>query len=120
MSSCRSTLLASLWALTFLPWLGAAAAPAVADPGFSVDKMDRSVDPRADFAKYAAGGWYARNEIPADKARWGGFNELTESNWTKVRGVVEAAAAAPGAPGSISQKVGDFFTSAMDTAAIRP
>lgn len=118
MSIFRSTLLASLSALTFLPWLGAAAAPAVGDPGFSVDKMDRSVDPRADFAKYAAGGWYARNEIPADKARWGGFNELTESNWTKVRGIVEAAAAAPGAPGSISQKVGDLFTSAMDTAAI--
>ena len=90
----------------------------MADPGFSLDKMDRSVDPRADFAKYAAGGWYARHEIPADKSRWGGFNELTETNWAKVRGVVETAAAHPGAAGGISQKVGDFFTSAMDTVAI--
>ena len=79
MSTFRSTLLASLSALTFLPWLGAAAAPAVGDPGFSVDKMDRSVDPRADFAKLGAGGWYARYDIPADKARWGGLKELTVS-----------------------------------------
>ena len=47
--------------------------PKLADPGFSIDKMDRTVDPRVDFAKFAAGGWYARNEIPADKSRWGGL-----------------------------------------------
>ena len=30
---------------------------ALADPAFSIDKMDRSVDPRVDFAKFAAGSW---------------------------------------------------------------
>jgi putative endopeptidase len=91
---------------------------ALADPAFSIDKMDRSVDPRVDFAKFAAGGWYARNPIPADKARWGGFGELTERNWSNLRAIVEAAAAQPGAPGSVSQKVGDFYASAIDTATI--
>jgi putative endopeptidase len=94
-------------------------APAkLADPGFSIDKMDRTVDPRVDFAKFAAGGWYAKNEIPADKSRWGGFNELAERTWAQVRALVEAAAATPGAPGTVQQKVGDFFASATDTAAI--
>ena len=91
---------------------------ALADPAFSIDKMDRSVDPRVDFAKFAAGSWYARNPIPADKARWGGFGELTERNWSNLRAIVEAAAAQPGAPGSVSQKVGDFYASAIDTATI--
>lgn len=92
--------------------------PKPGDPGFSIDKMDRTVDPRVDFAKFAAGGWYARNEIPADKSRWGGFNELAERTWAQVRALVEEAAAHPGAPGTVKQKVGDFFASATDTAAI--
>jgi putative endopeptidase len=96
-----------------------AAEPAqLPDPGFSTDKMDRSVDPRADFAQYAAGGWYARTEIPSDKSRWGGFGELDESNWIKLRAIVEETAANPGAPGSLTQKVGDFYASALDTATI--
>jgi putative endopeptidase len=118
MHNLRPLILASLLALVSAPILGAAQPAAAPNPGFGLDKMDRSVDPRTDFAKYAAGGWYARNEIPSDKARWGGFNELTESNWVKLRGVVETAAANPGAPGGVSQKVGDFYTSAIDTAAI--
>jgi len=118
MHTFRPLFLASLLALVSAPILGAAQPAAAPNPGFSLDKMDRSVDPRTDFAKYAAGGWYARNEIPSDKARWGGFNELTESNWVKLRGVVETAAANPGTAGGVSQKVGDFYTSAIDTAAI--
>ncbi len=98
-----------------------AAEPSAATPfdaGFSVAKMDRTVDPRVDFAKYASGGWYAATKIPDDKSRWGGFDELADNNWAKIRAIVEAAAANPGAPGSVTQKVGDFFRSAMDTATI--
>jgi putative endopeptidase len=94
--------------------LQAADTPPV-DPGFSVAKMDRSVVPGEDFAKFAAGGWYASTKIPADKSRWGGFDELAERNWSHVRAIVQAAAENPGAPGSLTQKVGDFFASALDT-----
>ncbi|MFM9029127.1 MAG: M13 family peptidase, partial [Opitutaceae bacterium] len=87
-------------------------------PGFSVKHMDPSVAPGADFAKVAAGGWYARTTIPSDKSRWGGFDELAERNWGHVRALVEAAAANPGARGSITQKVGDMFAAALDVAAI--
>ncbi len=123
--SRRLLLVAALCAAVSLiaasPELAERADPApkpLADPGFSLDKMDRTADPRVDFAKYAAGGWYAKNEIPADKSRWGGFNELAERTWAQVRTLVEDAAANPGAPGSVKQKVGDFFASASDTAAI--
>lgn len=110
-------LAAALGAAVSLPAADPAPAP-LADPGFSIDKMDRSVDPRVDFAKFAAGGWYAKNEIPSDKSRWGGFNELAERTWAQVRAIVEEAAANPGAPGFVKQKVGDLFASATDTATI--
>jgi putative endopeptidase len=86
--------------------------------GFTVDTMDRTADPKVDFIKYAWGGWAARTEIPADKSRWGTFDVLGENNWRRIRGILEDAAANPGAPGSARQKVGDFFAAAMDTAAI--
>jgi putative endopeptidase len=85
---------------------------------FSVDLMDRSVSPGQDFAKYAWGGWAARTEIPADKARWGAADMLGQNNWQRVRGLLEETAANPGKLGSHRQKVGDFFATAMDTAAI--
>src|SRR5690349_3279545 len=78
---------------------------ATADPGFSVQHMDRSVAPGTDFAKFAAGGWYARTQIPADKSRWGGFNELNERNWAALRVILEDAAANPGEAGSLKRKV---------------
>jgi putative endopeptidase len=86
--------------------------------GFTVDMMDRTVDPKVDFAKYAWGGWAAKTEIPADKSRWGTFDGLGENNWRRIHGILEDAAAHPGDKGSERQKVGDFFASALDTAAI--
>ncbi|MES2697057.1 MAG: M13 family metallopeptidase [Verrucomicrobiota bacterium] len=85
---------------------------------FSVETMDRAVDPRVDFAKFAWGGWAARTEIPADKPRWGSGDMLGQNNWQRIRGLLEEAAAKPAPEGSNRRKVGDFFASAMDTAAI--
>jgi putative endopeptidase len=89
-----------------------------AAPRFSVGYMDLTVDPRSDFARFAAGRWYATTEIPADKSSWGGMSELGERNRWLTRAVLEDAARSPGAPGSVTQKVGDFYTSALDEAAI--
>jgi putative endopeptidase len=101
--------------------LGAAAlraADGIIPLSFSVELMDRTADPRQDFSKFAWGGWAARTEIPADKSRWGAFETLAQNNWVRIRGLLEDAAANPGPAGSQRRKVGDFFASAMDTAAI--
>lgn len=107
-----------LLALAAVVAAGLAAEPAPADPAFSVSKMDRSVDPRVDFSRYAAGGWYASAKIPADKSRWGTFNELEERNFAHLKVLLEEAASTPGAAGGVRQKVGDFYASALDTATI--
>jgi len=98
--------------------LAAAEAAQPVPPRFSVGYMDASVDPRADFARYAFGAWQRNNPVPDDKARWGSFNELEQFNQRALKGILEAAAARPHQPGSVEQKVGDFFKSAMNTAAI--
>lgn len=108
--------------LSFLVGLVGAAALSAAEPlpslSFSVDLMDRTADPRTDFRKFAYGTWEAKTEIPADKSRWGGFDMLGQNNWVRIRGLLEDAAAKPGPEGSHRRKVGDFFATGMDTAAI--
>src|SRR6266536_770335 len=88
-------------------------------PRFSIEHMDRSVDPGTDFYRFAAGHWLANNPVPADKSRWSGFDELRERNWHLLRDLLESAAAeAHGAPGSPRRQVGELFVSAMDTNRI--
>jgi len=101
-----------------IPCLAAAPDAEPAPPRFTLANLDPSVDPRVDFARYAAGSWYKNTEIPADKSSWGSFNQLDERNRYLIRRVLDDAAARPGDAGSERQKVGDFYATAMDTAAI--
>ncbi len=81
--------------------------------------MDASIRPGVDFYHYANGSWLKKTPIPNDKSRWGSFDELREENWKILKNILEESAAAKSAaPGSIEQKTGDFFASAMDTLQI--
>src|SRR5262249_5882289 len=69
-----------------------------------------------DFFAYVNGKWLKSEQIPADRTFTG--IDLTIDNTIKPRlkGLVEEAAAAKAAPGSIQQKIGDFYASYMDEA----
>jgi putative endopeptidase len=85
------------------------------DPAFSIQYMDRTVDPGVDFYRFACGTWVKENPVPANKSRWGGFAELAERNWYWVHELLDASCQGVAQPNSTEQKVGDFFKSAMDT-----
>ncbi len=83
--------------------------------GVDPTAMDRSISPRVDFYNYAAGTWLKNNQIPNTESNWGTFNVLAENNRTKLRQIIENAAKAKAPAGSITQKIGDFYASGMDT-----
>ena len=80
--------------------------------------MNTGVRPQDDFFEYAKGTWLKNTEIPPTESRWGSFNELQEFNQNALKSICEELAAKPGEPGSLSQKVGDFYAVGMDSMAI--
>lgn len=84
-----------------------------------VANMDTTVRPQDDFFIYANGAWLDSNDIPASKSSWGSFNILAENNRKNLRKIVEEAANDSTAEeGSITDKVGDFYDSGMDSLKI--
>src|SRR4051794_2364691 len=84
-------------------------------PRFSVDYMDKTVDPGTDFYHYADGTWLKNNPVPPDKSRWAGFIELQERNWNLIRQILDDTGKAANQNNSPAQKVGDFYRAALDT-----
>src|SRR6266852_3055880 len=81
---------------------------------FSIDNIDKTVDPCTDFYQYACGNWIKNTEIPADQSSWVSFNELDERNQYTMRDILEKAAVAAPGRDAITQKIGDFYSSCMD------
>jgi len=85
---------------------------------FDKSGMDTTVAPGDDFFTYANGGWVKNTKIPDDQTSWGAFNLLYEGNQKKTKAILDQAAASKAATGTTEQKIGDFYASGMDSAAI--
>ncbi|HZE85206.1 MAG TPA: M13 family metallopeptidase N-terminal domain-containing protein, partial [Puia sp.] len=79
--------------------------------------MDPTVRPGDNFYLYANGAWIKNNPVPASKTRWGSFDELREESSKRLRALLEEAAA-NSAKDFQTQKIGDFYTSGMDSATL--
>jgi len=95
---------------------GPAPAPAAPKPDFLRANMDTSVNPGDDFFTYANGAWLKAHPIPASESGWGIGNEVREELYVNLRKINEDAAKASAPAGSDQQKIGDFWTTAMDEA----
>ena len=80
--------------------------------------MDRSVVPGDDFNLYANGGWIKATPIPADKSSYGIGETLIDETRKRTLALIQEAARAGSGASADTRKIGDFYASYMDEAAI--
>ena len=93
------------------------ARPRAAVLGLDLAGMDRAVAPGDDFFAYANGTWSKETEIPPDRSSYGTGAIVSELTAKRTAELIQEAAA-KAAPGTDGRKVGDYYASYMDEAAI--
>ena len=117
-----STLYSSQTALAADPAVAAPAAQDVASPkygtwGYDVTGEDTTTAPGKDFFRFANGAWWDREQIPADRTRFGNFDKLSVLSENRTHLLIEDAAAGR-ASDPDAAKVGDAYKAFMDQARI--
>ena len=88
-------------------------------PGFDLNSLNNSVNPKSDFYEYSIGNWLKNNPIPDQYSSWGSFEALYEQNMNTLKTILESVSANKKAvKGSDEQKVGTIYRLGMDEAKI--
>ncbi len=93
-------------------------------PGINLDYMDNTVKPTEDFFKHVNGKWLESTEIPADRTRWGSFDELRQKTDEDALAILKSAMSdnkdfetIEVLPGSDQEKAVQLFQTIMDSVS---
>ncbi len=86
--------------------------------GLDYAGFDRSARAQDNLFQHVNGRWLTETEIPGDKSNYGSFSVLADRSDERLRAIVIEAAAADEPSGTELRKIGDFYTSFMDTARV--
>lgn len=87
--------------------------------GVNISYMDTTVSPRDDFYQFVNGQWMDSVDIPADRGRWGSFDELRIMTSENTLDVLETAMIDGHFDGNTDRgKAAIFYSVAMDTMAL--
>ena len=108
------------WHSASLPALSQCATPAAAPElrVFDPSLIDKAIDPCENFYRFSCNGWFKRNPLPADQTSYGRFTELFELNRLQLKQILEDAAKPSPTRSANEQKIGDDYSSCMDTATV--
>ena len=82
------------------------------------ENRDTTVNPAEDFFKYANGSWIKKNPIPESERSYGIAKLVMNETYDRILKISsEAASDTKAAKGSNAQKIGDFYSAGMDSAA---
>ncbi|WP_203581513.1 M13 family metallopeptidase [Microbacterium hibisci] len=84
--------------------------------GLALEELSAEIRPQDDLFRHVNGSWLERTEIPEDKARWGSFHLIAEQAEKDVHAIIEESQQAES--GTEARKIGDLYTSFMDTERI--
>ncbi|MES2654528.1 MAG: M13 family metallopeptidase [Bacteroidota bacterium] len=85
---------------------------------FAATNIDTTVRAQDDFFAFANGSWIKNNPIPKEESAWGIGNMVYKENLDRLKKINEDAAKEKAEKGSVNQKIGSFWRTAMDTLAI--
>jgi putative endopeptidase len=81
--------------------------------------IDTTVRPGDDFFLYANGAWFKSHPIPASEQSNGLWQLIQDTINAQVRNICETSAALQNVEkGNAKQKIGDFFSTGMDSVAL--
>ncbi|MDR0483495.1 MAG: peptidase M13 [Cellulomonadaceae bacterium] len=86
--------------------------------GINVPGLDTTIRPQDDLYLHVNNTWISHHEIPADRSMDGAFTTLRDLSEERVRDIIQDLSATDNEPGSTNAKVGDLYTSFMDTERI--
>jgi putative endopeptidase len=86
--------------------------------GINTSYMDKNVKPGDDFFRFVNGAWLDQAEIPADRTRWGSFDELRKNTDDDVKAILEEAIKSGKYGSNTDQgKAINYYKTIMDTVA---
>ncbi len=83
-----------------------------------VSGLDSSIKPGDNFFGYVNGRWYDTAQIAGDQTGVGSYMFLNIPQKLLLQNILDSVSKTTHTPGSIDQKVGDFYASGMDTVTI--
>lgn len=85
----------------------------------NLDWLDTKISPQQNFYQYANGNWKVNNPIPNEYSSWGSFSVLQEKNLKAIHAMLQKLSQDKQLqPGSVTQKIADFYASGMDMKKI--
>lgn len=117
-SGCFFLVLLTAAALPIISACDRAVAVPLAAYNGTEDEIDSSIKPGDDFYRYANGNWLRTAVIPTGQESFDTRAILKKRTDQRVRDLIRDAASSGALKGTLAQKVGDYYASTMDQAAI--